>query len=106
MVKGLKQRDLLYVSNADGTVSVYRYWQRTLVGVLTNFTQPMGECADAAGDVYITDYAASTISEYAHGGTKPIRVLEGLEVWTLRLLRQLREWRPGGCQFRHIPRQA
>jgi hypothetical protein len=39
--KGLKQRDLLYVSNANGTVSVYRYWQRTLVTVLTQFTRPL-----------------------------------------------------------------
>jgi hypothetical protein len=68
-----KEHDLLYVSNSNGTVSVFRYWQHTLVTVLTKFTQPMGECADQAGNVYITDYQTSIVSEYAHGGTKPIK---------------------------------
>jgi hypothetical protein len=74
--KSLKQRDLLYVSNANGEVNVYRYWQRTLVGVLTDFKRPMGECADAAGDVYITDNARERIYEYRHAGKKPIAVLD------------------------------
>lgn len=69
------QRDLLYVSNANGTVSVYRYWQHTLVGVLTNFSKPQGECSDRAGNVYIADSANKKVYEYAHGGKKPIRVL-------------------------------
>lgn len=76
MVKGIGQRDLLYVSNANGTVNVYTYWQRRLVGVLTNFVQPLGECADTAGDVYIVDHQTSKVSEYAHGGKKPIGVLK------------------------------
>jgi hypothetical protein len=76
MAKGLKQRDLLYVPNANGTVSVYRYWQRTLVGVLTDFTRPWGACSDQSGDVYITDFTAAKIYEYAHGGTKAIKVLD------------------------------
>lgn len=69
---GVGQQDLLYVSNGDGEVTVYRYWQRTLVGVLTGFTQPMGECVDAKQNVYITDYAAQRILEFAHGGSKPV----------------------------------
>jgi len=76
MANGVKAHDLIYASNADGTVSVFRYWQHTLVGVLTNFAQPLGECADPAGDVYIVDYQRSKIYEYAHGGTKPIKVLD------------------------------
>jgi hypothetical protein len=75
MAEGLKQRDLLYVSNVNGTVNVYRYWQRTLVGVLTEFQRPMGECADPAGNVYITDYVAKRIVEYSHGGKKPLKVI-------------------------------
>jgi hypothetical protein len=73
---GVGQQDLLYVSNANGEVTVYRYWQHTLVGVLSDFTQPMGECVDKAGDVFITDSAAQRILEYAHGGTKPINTLD------------------------------
>jgi hypothetical protein len=68
--------DLLYVSNANGFVNVYRFWQHTLVGVLTNFTQPRGACSDASGNVYIVDHEAEKIYEYAHGGTKPIKTLD------------------------------
>lgn len=75
MGRGVKQQDLLYISNGDGVVNVYRYWQHTLVGVLTNFANPMGECTDAAGDVYIVDGDAEKIYEYAHGGTKAIKTL-------------------------------
>ena len=80
MAQGLAQRDLLYVSNANGTVNVYRYWQHTLVGVLTEFDYPRGECSDQPGNVYITDYSASyykgKVSEYAHGGKKPVHVIK------------------------------
>ena len=72
MAGGIAKQDLLYVTNGNGEVTVYRYWKHTLVGVLTDFSQPMGECADGGGNVYITDYAAQEILEYAHGGTKPI----------------------------------
>jgi hypothetical protein len=72
---GTGQQDLLYVSNSNGEVTVYRYWERTLVGVLSGFTKPMGECVDKGGDVFITDYTAQQIVEYAHGGTKPIAKL-------------------------------
>lgn len=76
MAEGITSQDLLYVSNEDGVVNVYRYWQHTLTGVLTDFTQPMGECVDAAGDVFVTDYYAKTLVEYAHGGKKPIKTID------------------------------
>ena len=85
MARGLAQRDLLYVSNANGTVNVYRYWQHTLVGILTKFQQPRGECADWAGNVYIADYNAKKIYVYAHGGTKAIRSIDD------------QPYRPKGC---------
>jgi hypothetical protein len=66
---------LLYVSNGVGIVNVYRYAQRNLVGELTDFTQPMGECTDRAGNVYIADYGSSTIVEYAHGAKTPLRAI-------------------------------
>ena len=73
-------QDLLYVSSANGNVYVYTYPQRRAVGTLTGFIQPVGECVDPAGDVFITAYSnysfnASTIYEYAHGGTSPIATL-------------------------------
>ena len=64
------------VSNGNGTVSVYWYRQRTLVGVLTKFTQPMAGCSDTAGNVYIPDYQAKKIIEYAHGNAKPLRTID------------------------------
>jgi hypothetical protein len=75
--------DLLYVSNdtgytsgkPTGTVSVYRYWQGTLVQTLTGFEVPRGACVDAANNVYITDFYANDVVEYAHGGQTPLRTL-------------------------------
>lgn len=69
---GPSNQDLLYVSNGNDEVTVYNYSTQKLVRVLTNFTKPRGECTDAEGNVYITDYTAQQILEYAHGGAKPI----------------------------------
>jgi hypothetical protein len=76
MAPDIANADLLYISDGNGEVVVYRYWQHTFVGVLTDFTQPMGECVDTRGDVFITDYAAKQVVEYAHGATKPYRKLD------------------------------
>ena len=81
MLPEAKAGDLLYVSNnALGTVNAYTYPEGHLVGSLTGFITPFGECTDAAGDVFIVAYSdsskkASTIYEYAHGGTAPIATL-------------------------------
>lgn len=75
MDAGAGQWTLLYVSEGNGVVNVYRYWQRNLIGVLTDFKQPMGQCVDNSGDIYITDYAAGRVVEYSHGAEKPIRSL-------------------------------
>jgi hypothetical protein len=84
MDRSAKGSDLLYVSNVgdfeNGSVYVYAYPQGHLVGTLTGFFQPFGECVDTAGDIYIVDYPSessggSTIYEYAHGGTSPIATL-------------------------------
>lgn len=71
----ISQQDLLYVSNTNGEVTVYKYWQHNLIAVLTDFTKPAGECADRNGNVFITDSGAQSIVEYAHGGMKPIATL-------------------------------
>jgi hypothetical protein len=75
MADGLKQRDLLYVVS-NSRVDVYRYWQRKHVGVLMDFSEPVGACADPAGNVYVVDYSRQTIYEYAHGGKTPIKTLD------------------------------
>lgn len=74
-------QNLLYISSNDrGNVYAYAYPQGKLVGTLTGFISPFGECSDAAGDVFIVasstpSMTASTIYEYAHGGTSPIATL-------------------------------
>ncbi|HEY2473474.1 MAG TPA: hypothetical protein VGI19_01615, partial [Candidatus Cybelea sp.] len=75
MKAGMSKADLLYVADSDNEVTVYDYASRDLVGVLTDFSQPMGECAGTNGNVYITDSAARKIFEYAHGGTKAMKTL-------------------------------
>ncbi len=75
MRAGLATKDLMYVADKDSEVTVYDYATRALVGVLTGFSQPMGECVSATGSVYVTDYAAQKIYEYRHGGTKAVGTL-------------------------------
>lgn len=75
MAGGAAKSDLLYVSNVNGTVTVYRFWSLAPVGTLTGFSRPKGECVDASGDVFITDRVAEDIVEYRHGGTSPVAVL-------------------------------
>jgi hypothetical protein len=73
MAAGAKAKGLLYLTN--GVVDVYSYPQGVLVGQLTGFSNPYGLCTDKNGDVYVTDYVANTVTEFAHGGTEPIKTL-------------------------------
>jgi hypothetical protein len=75
MRPNVSNADLLYISDGNGEVTVYRYWRRTLVGLLTTFKQPLGLCVDAKGDVFVTDYGAQSVIGYAHGATKPFRTI-------------------------------
>jgi hypothetical protein len=76
MDAGASADDLIYVSDADGEVTVYDYATKDLVGVLANFDKPMGECVGTNGDVFIADSGREKIYEYAHGGTKALRTLD------------------------------
>jgi hypothetical protein len=75
MLPEAKSEDLAYVANVY-TITVYSYPKGKLVGTLSNFYVPYGECVDAKGDVYITDSRFGKIYEYAHGGTKAIKTLK------------------------------
>ncbi|MFY9720167.1 MAG: hypothetical protein WAK16_11030 [Candidatus Cybelea sp.] len=74
-----KKTDLLYVSDeGSGLVDVYSYKTpngKGLMGQLTGFEFPYGDCSDGAGNVYIDDFLASQVVEYAKGGTTPIKTL-------------------------------
>ncbi len=72
-------KQLLYVSDpGTNDVQVYAYPKMgspSLEGTLTGFDGPRGECVDPAGNIWITNTSASTIVEFAHGGTSPIATL-------------------------------
>jgi hypothetical protein len=69
-------KELLYVAGAGtGTVYVYDYKTRLLVGELGGFDQPNGECVDGKGDIWITDWQGTTVTEYAHGGSAALKTL-------------------------------
>ncbi len=76
MRPGTANAKLLYVSDiGTDDVQVYTYPAGAVAGTLTGFSEPQGECVDAAGDVFIADTQASQIVEYAHAGTVPIATL-------------------------------
>jgi hypothetical protein len=56
-------------------VYAYSYPKGTLLATLTGFDEPAGECVDNKGNVFIANFGASNILEYAHGGTSPIATL-------------------------------
>lgn len=78
MLPEAKSETLLYVFNVY-TITVYSYPKGKLVGTLSDFEKPYGECVDKSGNVYITDSSFARIYEYAHGGTKPIHTLKDPE---------------------------
>jgi hypothetical protein len=67
---------LLYVSDfTGGVVYVFDYETGTSEGTLTGFNEPTGQCVDAVGDVWIAQADGQSVTEYAHGGTTPIKQL-------------------------------
>ena len=46
-----------------------------MVGKLTGFSQPYGQCVDKKGDVWIVNFGSASAVEYAHGAQKPMRRL-------------------------------
>jgi hypothetical protein len=68
---------LLYVADSgENAVYVYSFPDGKLMGKLSGFDVPQGECVDGTGNVWVTNQSASEIREYAHGGTKPVATLE------------------------------
>jgi hypothetical protein len=71
---------LLYIADSgSATVKVYTYPGLSYTGELAGFVQPLFDCADKSGNVWVSDYGSSgALYEYAHGGTTPINELTGL----------------------------
>jgi hypothetical protein len=69
-------RSFLYVTNwRSGYVSVLTYPQGVPVGSIGGFSQPEGECVDAASDVFVADRLHHQVQEFAHGGLTPQKKL-------------------------------
>lgn len=66
------QNNLLYVSDARGTVDIFTYPDGKPAGELKGFDSPAGLCTDSSGDLYVVDTGLFEVLEYEHGGTKPI----------------------------------
>jgi hypothetical protein len=78
MRPGAAGDSLLYVSSVgNGVVDVYDYKTGEQEGGLSGLQYPYGQCVDPAGDIYVTQFFGATITEYAHGGTSPIKTLKG-----------------------------
>ena len=62
-------KPVLFVSD-DSTNDVYIYKLPTLklIGTLTGFSEPEGECYDTKGNVWITNTGTQQIFEYSHKG--------------------------------------
>jgi hypothetical protein len=75
MLPEAKGEALLYVSYSSQGVLVFSYKSHAQVGQLTGFTDPYGQCVDASGDVWITDFQGHAVDEYAHGSSTPLKQL-------------------------------
>lgn len=68
---------LIYVADrAAGAVYMYGGHPLKQVGEITGFSLPSSMCVDAAQNVFVVDYSAQQISEYAHDSTTPIETLD------------------------------
>lgn len=82
MLPEAKREDLLYVSDAYASkLFVYSYPSLTLVGTVS-LKEPTGECVDKSGNVWVTEYASNEITEFPHGGTTSISVLNTVSLPT------------------------
>lgn len=71
-----KVKELLYVSDwGTDDVFIYNYRTRALIGRLTGFAKPYGQCVDKVGNVWITNLDSTAVVEYAHGGVTPRKTL-------------------------------
>jgi hypothetical protein len=63
---------VMYLSDeAENVVDEYTAALVTLKG----FSEPYGECVDARGNIWITNFSGESAVEYARGGTQPIATL-------------------------------
>ena len=73
MSRDAKQKQLLYVSEADGNnVDIFSLPGHARVGLITSgLSQPEGIATDAKGNLYVSNLNANTITVYKPGETSP-----------------------------------
>lgn len=90
MLPEAKGEELLYADSSGASVHnvyAFSYPAAKLVGTISEpgAAYQQGLCSDAKGDVYVTTlsntYYGGAVYEYAHGGTKPVRILDEGGVW-------------------------
>lgn len=81
MLPGSSSGDLMYVAQGRKGVWIFSFPQGQLVGHITGtgLIQAAGLCSDNSGNVFVTEYEANDVLEYAHGGTSPINTLPSNE---------------------------
>jgi len=67
--------DLLYVSDARGSVYMFTYPAGKLVGLIKGFHSPAGLCSDKSGNVFVVNTNDLDVLEFKHGGTKSTQEL-------------------------------
>src|SRR5579863_8003167 len=76
MAPSADKHDLLYVSDAKGSVRIFSYPRLKQVGLLQGFRSPAGVCSDPHnGDVYVVDTPRLALFKFRHGGTKSVKTL-------------------------------
>jgi hypothetical protein len=60
---------------------MFDYPSEKVFGKLKGFEDPEGLCSDASGNVFVTDFEAQEVLEFAHGGTRPIAILNDSGYW-------------------------
>lgn len=66
--KKRKHAFLFVTDSTTDDVYIFRFPRLKLVGTLTGFDNPQGECTDTGGDVWITNGDTAQIFEYSHTG--------------------------------------
>ena len=62
---------LLFISDlGTSDVDIFALPDMTLKGKLTGFREPLGECSDNHGNVWIANYLAHELVEYSHSGSR------------------------------------
>lgn len=59
---------------SDPVENVVDEYTETVI-TLAGFSEPYGQCVDARGNTWITNFSGQSVVEYAHGGTQPIASL-------------------------------